>query len=163
MRLSLVFLFSLAFTSVASAQHLDPFLEVHDADPLSLAALVERLGDAAVVERFDAPRPLAVRLLAVHASRFLHAPELALPALATLAASRDPDLAPAAMQSLLAIARDLDRAALDAREHDGDELSVARATLATLAADEAARLDLRRAAEAVSAMLAAIEAQAPTD
>lgn len=144
----------------ARAQPIDPFLEVHDGDPLSLAALVERLGDAAVVARFASDRPLAVRVLALRAARFLHAPELAFPELAALAASRDPDLAPLAMQALLHLTRTLSRADLDAREHDGDELSVARSTLSTLAADEAARADLRRGAEAVIAMLAALEGTA---
>lgn len=151
----------LATASPAMAQSLDPLLEIHDADPLRLANAVERLGDVAIVARFDAPYPLAVRMLAVQAARFLHAPELALPPLAELAAGTDPDLAPAAMRSLLAIARSLDRASLDAREHDPafghDELARTRATLTALAADETARLDLRRAAEAIVAMLAALE------
>lgn len=150
-RLALLLL--LSFSAPAAAQ-VDPLLAVHDADPLALAQAVDRLGDDAVMARLGPEHPMALRRVAVSGCRFLHAPERALPTLAELAVGRDPELAPAAMRTVLAIARALTRADLDAREHDGDELVRARATLTSLAADATARPDLRRAAETALAQLA---------
>ncbi len=140
----------------AGAQSIDPLLQVHDGDPLLLAAVVERLGDGAILDRLGEAHPLAVRSLAVRATPFLHAPEQALGLLAELAGSRDPDLSPAAMRALLTITRALTRAALDAREDDGESIAAARTALTTLAADPHARLDLRRGAEAALAMLSVL-------
>lgn len=150
----LVLALALCWPASALAQAIDPLLAVHDADPLRLAQVVDRLGDDGVLERLGGAHPLAVRRLAVSGCRFLHAPERALPALAELAAGRDPDLAPAAMRAILAIVLELDRADLDAREHDGDELPRTRETLTALAEDDTARPDLRRAAETALAQLA---------
>jgi len=140
----------------ALAQSVDPLLQVHDGDPLLLASVVERLGDAAILDRLSDTHPLAVRSLAVRATPFLHTPEQALAPLAALSASRDPDLAPTAMRALLTITRSITRASLDAHEDDGTSIEAARTALTQLATDEHARVDLRRAADAALAMLAAL-------
>jgi hypothetical protein len=152
--LRFVLALALSWPASAVAQAIDPLLAVHDADPLRLAQAVDRLGDDGVLDRLAEAHPHAVRRLAVSGCRFLYAPERALPVLASLAAGRDPDLAPAAMRTILAIARGLDRAGLDAREHDGDELPRTREILTALAEDDTARPDLRRAAETALALLA---------
>jgi hypothetical protein len=141
--------------ALPAAAQVDPLLRVHDGDPLLLASVVERLGDAAILDRLTDAHPLAVRTLAARATPFLHAPEQALGPLAELSASRDPDLAPTAMRALLTIARSMTRASLDAHEDDGASIEAARTALTPLVADEHARPDLRRGAEAVLAMLAA--------
>lgn len=147
-----------------AAQEPEALLAVHSADPLELARVVDRIGDDAVLQRLGAETPLPVRLAAVRASAWLHAPELALPALAELASGRDPDLAPAAARAVLRIAEALDRAALDAREHDGDEIERALPILSALAADGTARADLRRAAAvAVGYLDALVHASAPAE
>lgn len=137
----------------AHAQAPDPLLAVHSADPLELARVVDRIGDDAVLDRLPSETPLAVRLLAVRASPWLHAPELALAPLTALAAGRDPDLAPAAALAILRIAERLDRAELDAREAGGDEIEAALAPLGALAADVTARADLRRGAAVAGSYL----------
>ena len=146
----------IAFIALPAAAQVDPLLQVHDGDPLLLASAVERLGDAAILDRLSEAHPLAVRSLAARATPFLHAPELALGRLAELAGSRDPDLAPTAMRALLTITRSITRASLDSHEDDGVSIEAARTALTTLAVDEGARLDLRRGAAAVLAMLAAL-------
>jgi hypothetical protein len=150
--------------SVAGAQEPtapDPLLAVHDTDPLELARVVDRIGDRAVLARLAPETPIAVRALAIVAAPRLHAPEDALASLATIAAGRDPDLAPRAAASLLAIARELDERALDARERDRAELAPARVELATLMADETVRPDVQRAAHLADAALADLAIPAP--
>jgi hypothetical protein len=137
-----------SLTVRASAQDgVDPLLATGSSDPLELARVVDRIGDAALLERLGGEgTPTDVRLAAIRASVALRAPERALEPLATIARSRDPDLAPAAAMAFLAIARDLDPRALDAREVLRGELVPARTALEALADDESARADLRRAA-----------------
>lgn len=137
----------------AGAQAPDPLLAVGSADPLELARVVDALGDDAIVGRLSDASTTPVRLAAVRACAWLHAPELALSGLVLLAGGRDPDLAPAAALALLRIAESLDRAALDAREDDGEAIRAALEPLATLAADETARLDVRRAASVARSYL----------
>jgi hypothetical protein len=151
----LIVLVSLA--GVADAQPtatLDPLLAAHDTDPLELARVVDRMGDAAVLARLNPETPIAVRALAVVAAPRLHAPEDALAPLAELALGRDPDLAPRAALSLLEITRALDERGLDARERDRAELAAGRIAIARVAADETARADVRRAAQLADAALA---------
>lgn len=136
------------------APPLDPFLATHDTDPLELARVDDRIGDAAVLARLAPETPIAVRALAVVATPGMHAPEDALALLAEIAGGRDPDLAPRAAQAMLTIARGLDERSLDARERDRAELAPARTALARIAADETARPDIRRAAQLADAALA---------
>lgn len=136
-----------------SAQSVDPFLVHPTSDPLELARLVDRIGDEAVIARLSEETPTDIRLLAVRAAPQLEGPERALEALAAIAQGRDPDLAPAAANSLLVIAHALDPQSLDRREVLREELAPARAALSLLEADETARGDLRRAAGIVIAAL----------
>ena len=138
----------LALAAMASAQApaIDPLLAAHETDPLELARVVDRIGDAAILSRLTPETPIAVRAIAVVAAPRMHAPEDALAALTTIAAGRDPDLAPRAAQALLTIARSVDAQALDAREHDRGDFAAARTTLSALATDETARADIRLAA-----------------
>lgn len=165
MRTSIVLLIALvlALAGEADAQlaGADPFVAVHDTDPLELARVVDRVGDAAVIARLTPETPIAVRASAVLAAPWMRAPEDALAPLAEIAAGRDPDLAPRAAQALLAIARRLDERALDARERDRAELAPARGTLSAIAADETARADVRRAAALADAALADLAVPAP--
>lgn len=142
-------------TSLASAQPRtdEPFTSP---DPMELARAVDRLGDDAVLARLAASQPRAARLAAVQAAPFLREPELALPALAELAAGRDPRLAPAAAASILAITRALDADALTRRESDPRALAPVRARLSALHADASARPDLRAAAAVAEAGLEAM-------
>lgn len=156
-----------ALETDARAEDEDPFVFVYTSDPMDFALLVDRVGDAPVLERLaepaeDAPRPVAVRLAAVRASAWLRAPEAALGTLATLAAGRDPDLAPAAMLALVRISETLSRADLDAREADDAAVQAALEPLASLANDATARADLRQAAARVRIMLAALVEPAPS-
>ena len=141
----LIVLFVAAFAS-AQTPAIDPLLAAHATDPLELARVVDRIGDAAILSRLAPETPIAVRAVAVVATTRMHAPEDALLALATIAAGRDPDLAPRAAQSLLTIARSLDAQSLDARERDRNDFAPARTTLNALAGDETARADIRLAA-----------------
>jgi hypothetical protein len=162
-RSALVVVIILGVSGLALAQTaaVDPLLAAHDTDPLELARVVDRVGDAAVLARLSPETPIAVRALAVVAAARMHAPEDALVPLAEIAAGRDPDLAPRASQSLLAIARALDERSLDARERDRADFTPARVALASLAADETARPDIRRAASLADAALADVQIPAP--
>lgn len=147
----------LGIATLASAQPVDPLLAVHDTDPLELARVVDRIGDAAILARLAPETPIAVRALAVAATSRMHAPEDALVPLAQIATGRDPDLAPRAAFALLTISRSLDARSLDARERTRSDFTPARTTLTALAADETARTDLRRAAQLVAAALADLD------
>ncbi len=163
MRKSIVIASVLIVAAIASAQSplVDPLLAAHETDPLDLARVVDRIGDAAVIARLAPETPIAVRAIAVAAAPRMHAPEDALAPLAAIAAGRDPDLAPRAAAALLTIARSLDARSLDARESDRADLGPARISLTALAADETARADLRRAAQLADAALADLGIPAP--
>jgi hypothetical protein len=141
---------------VVSAQNVDVFLANPTSDPLELARLVFRIGDDAVIESLSEGTRADARLLAVRAAPQLEGPERAIEALAAIAGGRDPDLAPAAAQSLLVIAHALDPQALDAREVMREELTPARVALSHVEADETARADIRRAAAIAIAALDAV-------
>jgi hypothetical protein len=138
------------------AQERDPLLAAPGGDPLELARVVDRIGDRAVLDRLAADRPADVRLAALRAAPAMRAPESALGALAEIAGGRDPDLAPAAMLSVLTIARALDPLELDAREVLRADLAPARRAIGAIAADATARADLRRGAELAVDALAAL-------
>jgi hypothetical protein len=88
-------------------------------------------------------------------------PELALPALAELAAGRDPYLAPAAAAALVAIARALDLDSLGDREVDPASLAPVRARLVALGEDASARADIRAAARLAASCLEALDVGRP--
>lgn len=141
---------TLALSSVAIAQPDDALAVGVDPDPMELARVVRRVGDDSVLGRLEGS------LTAVRAAPQLPAPELALPALVTHAAGRDPWLAPAAMQSILEITEDLDAHGLGRREADAPALAAEAERLSAIAADETARADLRVAATLAAGRLRAL-------
>lgn len=145
---------ALLWIGAARAQDVDPLLAAGSADPVVLGRVLDRIGDDAVLARLAGEAtPSHVRLAAIHAAPAMRGPERALEALAVIAIGRDPDLAPAAARSLLAIAIALDPRALDAREVMPSELTPARARIDRLAADASARPDIRRAAAIAAEIL----------
>lgn len=133
----------------------DPLGDALDADPLDVARMVRGTGDALVLARL-ASSDTALVLAALRAAPFLAAPEAALGKLATLAASRDPDLAPEAAHAMLVIARGLTPEELAQREAELSELAPARDALRRLAADASARADIRQAAALAAGSLSAL-------
>lgn len=147
-----------AFAVTAAAQDTpsaDPLAAVGDSDPMALARVIDRLGDDAVLDRLGDDTPYPTRLAAIRSAPFMVGPELALGGLASIAAGRHPHLAPAAAQSALTIARDLDGHSLARREVPPETLADAARRFDALAADESARADLRVVASMIHAQLAA--------
>lgn len=148
---------------------LDALVAVRSRDPLGFALAVQRGGEVHVYDALspagadpdedEEAAPTARQLLAVvDAAPFVRAPERTLDHLATLAAGRDPDIAPAAMMSAATIARALTFHALQRREVDPESLTPARDRFAELAADESARGDLRGLAAATAESLLHLQA-----
>jgi hypothetical protein len=135
----------------------DSLAAVPDADPLELASRCARLGDDAVLQRLSPQTALPERLAAVRATVFLRAPELALPALAELAGSRDPDLAPAAGRRALAIVQALAIEGLARRELSSASLLPVRARLSQLAGAAQLRPDLRALASEAAQLLGTLD------
>lgn len=122
-------------------------------DPLALARAVDRVGEDAVLASL-AGESVAEQLAATRGAPFLPAPDLSLPRLVELAAGRDPHVAPAAAQRVVAIARGL---RVDDLSAEGREsLPAVREALAGLAADGTAREDVRRAAAIAGLELASL-------
>ena len=130
-------------------------IAVQDADPIELARVVQRYGDLAVRALLGRPVDVAPCLAAVRAAPFLQSPELALAALAELAAGRDSLLAPSAARAIFAIAAALDAAALARREHAPGELRAVRARLSAIAARDRVGADVRLLLAAAAEQLAA--------
>jgi hypothetical protein len=146
----------LAACEGAHAQDRDPFAAIESGDPIELARLVDRVGDAAVLDRLEDRTPRPVRLAAIRACPALHWPEAALERLAQIASSRDPDLAPAAARSLRTIADALSPEDLERREVAIASLAPARASMLRIAADRSARPDIRLTAEHAAHVLEAL-------
>jgi len=106
------------------------------ADDLTRATLTQRLGDTAVLAALAQHEDVMSRLAAVRCAPYMREPERALPALAELAAGRDPELAPAAARRLRPIAQQLALRAQAAEDERGGEalLAVQRALLELAAA-----------------------------
>jgi hypothetical protein len=114
-----------------------------DADELALARIAARVGDDGVLAALsDASDPLA-QVAAIRAAPYITDKEQALLPLATIAASRDPELAPLAAWRVVRVAQDLAREGLDLREVMPRSLAPARAVLLALVADGSARSDIR--------------------
>jgi hypothetical protein len=133
----------------------DPWQAWADAEPLELAAMVDRTGDDALLAQLTGAASVSARLAAVRASGFLHTPELALVPLAELSSSRDPDLAPLAARRTFEIAQALGREGLSRREILPAALSPAKAALLRAAATRP-RADIRRRLEEAAQLLAAL-------
>lgn len=161
---------------------LDALVAVRSGDPLERAVAVQRGGEAHVYELLHVERdgdedsdedtdedeaaPTARQQLAiVTAAPFVRAPEQTLLGLATYAAGRDPDIAPAAMASAATIARTLTFHALQDREVDPTSLTPARERFTALAADESVRGDLRGLAAVAAEALGHLQAdpEAPSE
>jgi hypothetical protein len=134
----------------------DPWVAWADAEPLELAGVVDRLGDDEVLARLAGAVPTYARLAAVRATPFLRSPELALPALAAIAGSRDPELAPIAARRAFVIAQALTLEGLALREVQPVSLAPARAALARAANATRPRADLRLWLEQAVQLLAAL-------
>lgn len=135
-------------------------LAVRDAEPLELARVVQRFGDARLLALLADPR-VAVRLVALYAAPWLQEPERALPAIAPLIASRDSELAPAAARAALDITAALTAGALAAREVLPGDLTAVRTELQRAAGLAWVRHDLRAMAGAADAQLAGAGVAAP--
>jgi hypothetical protein len=130
-------------------------LAVADADPLELARVVQRYGDAAVLALLASDQQPSARLSAVRASPWLSEPERALPLLASLFALRDSDLAPAAARAALEISKALDYDTLARREVLPSELSAVLVELRRAAQQSWVRVDLRLMAGVAATQLEA--------
>ena len=126
-------------------------------DPLDLARAASRAGDA-VVERTlssDEAEPRQ-RRIALESAPFVHAPIRLVAPLARLASGRDPELAPAAMRVLVAIAERLVPNDLARDEVMPAELRAVIQSLRALRRDATAREDLRSAAGRVEGTLSSL-------
>lgn len=146
----------LCASSAAKAQGRAPdALRAAGTDPMDLERVARGLGDTAVLARLQGNRAVLV-LPAVLASPYLRAPEAALVPLLTLAAGRDPDLAPLAMRAASQIASALTISDLSRREGFVSQLAEARRRAHVIAEDASARADMRAAARAVERSLTAL-------
>lgn len=114
-----------------------------DADDLALARVAARVGDDVVLAALSDTRDPLAQWTAIRAAPFIVDKEQALLPLATIAASRDPELAPLAAWKLQRVTQDLVRERLDHREVTARSLAPTRAALTALAADATARSDIR--------------------
>jgi hypothetical protein len=145
-----------ALVAAQAAPAADPWRGWADVEPLELASVVDRIGDDAVLAQLQAGASLHAQIAAVRASAFLRSPELALPALARIASSRDPELAPLAARRCLTIAQRLVTEGLAPRELLAGELAPVRAALAAAARAPRLRADLRLALEQAAQLLASL-------
>lgn len=130
-------------------------LGVRDGDPLEFARVAARCGDRALLKLLSDATPPATRLAAIGASRWLVAPEAALPDLIRLLGGRDSLLAPAAAHATFEIALRLDRDALDRREASLAELAESLRALRQASEIPHLRPELRMMASRAAALLAA--------
>ena len=127
-----------------------------DNDDLSLARVAARLGDDVVLDALaEASDPVA-QWAAIRAAPHLLDKEQTLLPLTTIAASRDPELAPLAAWEMVRIAQDLVREGLDLREVSPRSLGPARAAMVALGGDATARPDIRLYAETAAHLLGAL-------
>ena len=127
-----------------------------DADDLALARIAARVGDDVVLAALSDTSDPVAQLAAVRAASFIVDKDQTLLPLATLAASRDPELAPLAASKLVRVAQELVREGLDAREVTARSLAPARVALIALAADLTARIDIRVYAVQVAHLLGSL-------
>ena len=150
------------FASLAGAQAMSvpstaqALLAVQDADPLELARIVRRAGDAAVLRLLGSDQPTNVRLCAARSAPWLRSPEQALLPLALWLAGRDALLSEAAARATLRIAQGLDADTLARRDVAPADLRGAAAALQAAVDSTWLRADLRLlAAQAVAQLVGA--------
>jgi hypothetical protein len=107
----------------------DPFAQAEVVSTVGLARLAEDAGDALLLAHLVKIEQRQLTLSAARASPFARSPELLIPALATHACGRDPDLAAQAAHALRAIAERLEPSALARREVLLEDLRRARQAL----------------------------------
>jgi hypothetical protein len=117
-----------------------------DADEVQLSRIAARVGDDGVLSALSVTSDALAQLAAIRATPYLTDKEQSLLPLATIAASRDPELAPLAAWKVLRVTQALVREGLALREVVPSSLAPARAALIALAADETARSDIRSCA-----------------
>jgi hypothetical protein len=117
-----------------------------DADEVQLSRIAARVGDDCVLAALPATADPLAQLAAIRAAPYLTDKEQALLPLATIAASRDPELAPLAAWKVLRVTQALVHEGLVLREVVPSSLAPARAALIALAADDTARSDIRSCA-----------------
>jgi hypothetical protein len=114
-----------------------------DVDEQTMARLASRVGDDVVLNALAEPKDAIAQLAAIRAAPHVIDSASVLLPLATIAASRDPELAPLAAYKLRSVAQALVREGLARREVLPSTLAPARAALERLASDATARTDIR--------------------
>ncbi len=130
-------------------------IRASDEGDLALMDLIARRGDDLALEALASDSPIELRLAALRACPALEAPEACLDALTHDLRSRDPDLAPTAALSLLAIRRELTADRLARREASTAALRRAAAALDEMLEQDELRPDLARVAGLTAASLRA--------
>jgi hypothetical protein len=125
-----------------------------DVDELTLASVVAQLGDDAVLAALTQHEDVLLRATAVRGTTFLRSAALALPALAEIAAGRDPDLAPLAARRARTISLALAETPWRGAEGEKGGLAAVTKTLSALAEAEGAERGIRVSAGEAAAMLA---------
>jgi hypothetical protein len=148
------FAFSLALASAGLAQ-LEPSPDGTELDPLVFAERVRARGDEPILEALLDPSThgRSARRRAIRAATELRDPAAALPALAEIAASREPFDSVAAMHAILEIVRAMPGDAVERFELDRDALVRVVDALRRLAGDESALITLRAVAGTAAAEL----------
>lgn len=114
-----------------------------DSDELSLSRVAARVGDDVVLAALAVASDPLAQWAAIRAAPHIIDKEQALLPLATIAASRDPELAALAAWKMARIAQELVREGLYVREIPPQSLAPARAAMLALSADVSARSDIR--------------------
>ena len=123
----------------------EALVAAYHADPLRLARVVDRVGDASVLALMRAPTPRAVRQAAIVASPFLQGPEHALGPLSRLVTRRDRRMAALAAWSLVRILSELTSEGLMRREATLGSLRGTRQDLEAMLESERGGADIRAA------------------
>lgn len=150
--LSILLALPLALPALAQ---LEPDPEGADLDPLAFAASVRARGDEPILAALEDPTALgrSARRRAIRAAPDLRDPAAALPALAEIAASREPFDSIAAAHAAFVVVRGLPGDAVERFELDRAALERVAAALARLAEDESALLAIRALAGTTAAEL----------
>ena len=129
-------------------------------DPLERARAVARLGDVRLLARLAGGQSeqggradAAIVLAALRSVEFLSAPERALEPLVPIVQGRDPDLAPAAAQALVTIARRLVEDTRMPEELSREQLLALAKQLRAIEQNPRVRADIKLAAIEAAALL----------
>jgi hypothetical protein len=154
-RCSFALLLAFPLLAMPALGQLEPSPDGSDLDPFAFAASVRARGDEPILEALRDPTALgrSARRRAIRAAPELRGPAAALPALAEIAASREPFDSEAAMHAAFVIVRALPEDAVERFELDGDALSAVASSLEALAHDESALTIIRSLAGTAAAEL----------